>query len=73
MTNDEHPQHSLDEFDLSLSDAFHLSSVELAGYLEGFCSPQEKARIDAHVVSCVRCTDEIADAREFLQAKFEGR
>ena len=51
----------------------HLSSEELAAYLEGLVTPAERERIEAHLVQCDRCLDEVLSALRHFRPKRPGR
>jgi anti-sigma factor RsiW len=50
----------------------HLSSEELAAYLEGLVTPAERERIEAHLVQCDRCLDEVLSALRHVRPKPPG-
>lgn len=51
-------------FDCFLHDLFHLDEAEELIYLQGRSTPEETARIEAHLATCQQCRDEIANLRD---------
>jgi len=37
----------------------HLTEAELAAYIEGVVHPEERERIESHLIDCTTCLDEV--------------
>jgi anti-sigma factor RsiW len=44
----------------------HLSAEELAAYLDGLMSPAERRQIEAHLIGCNWCLDEVVAVLRLL-------
>ena len=45
----------------------HLSAEDLAAYLDGRVAPGERTRLEAHLVRCQQCLNEMVEALAYLR------